>query len=219
MTVQEQASIIIPDLHGSPQFLEWVLRQYPERHFIFLGDLINRGPDSRRVLRTALDLAAERRATLLWGNHEDRAWSGTAGKKLPQQVLYLQKHNAELLRSYGGDAQAVMKDLTRFVLVARPYAVEGQALYAHASRPRFGLNERDLHGKGHLTDRPQRDLQPLPVQFFPGLMYSVHGHTVQKKPLIDLKEKGVVYLDLGSSKTGHFAIWDAETQEAHEYRS
>lgn len=48
--------VIIPDVHGACALLHAALRHFPERTFVFLGDLIDRGPDSRGVLRTTSDL-------------------------------------------------------------------------------------------------------------------------------------------------------------------
>ncbi|WP_135227950.1 metallophosphoesterase [Deinococcus fonticola] len=210
-------SIVVPDLHGCPHFLDWVLLKYPGRHLILLGDLINRGPDARLVMRTALNLARERRATLLWGNHEDWAWAATARLKFPAQERWFKSKGRELHQAYDGDVKACMADLTQFALFAHSYVVEGDMLCAHAARPNLGRDPQDVLDKRCLRDRPDRRLLPLPVQFFPNLRYSVHGHTVMPEPLVDLGGKGVVYLDLGSAKTGKFCVWDSVKREVASY--
>lgn len=63
--------IAIGDIHGCyAEFAELIARLAPTENdrVVLLGDLINRGPDSCRVL----DLAREIRATALLGNHELR---------------------------------------------------------------------------------------------------------------------------------------------------
>lgn len=63
--------IAIGDIHGCHlEFAELLARLAPTRddRLILLGDLINRGPDSNKVL----DLAREAKATCLLGNHEWR---------------------------------------------------------------------------------------------------------------------------------------------------
>lgn len=211
------SSIVVPDLHGCPQFLDWVLLRYPDRHFILLGDLIHRGPDSRRVMQTALQLARLGQATLLWGNHEDWVWSSTAKLKFPAQQRWFQGKGHELLKAYGGDVKACMSDLTAFALFARYYVVEGEMLCAHAARPSLGRGEDDLLDKGCLRDRPEMGLHPLPTGFFSELRYSVHGHTVFRQPVVDLNGEGVVYLDLGSAKTGKFCVWDSAIRKVTLY--
>ena len=214
-------AIVVPDLHGCPQFLEWVLERFPNRRLILLGDLIHRGPDSRATLRLALHLAVTGRAALLWGNHEHWVWTETAHLTPTAREDWFRTQGHELFAAYGGKRHAVreiMHDLGRFARLARPYHVEGEMLCAHAARPRFGRTPGDVLGNGHIWDRPKKGLQPLPTHFFPALRYSVHGHSPQPRPLVDLGGQGVVYLDLGSARTGRFCVWDAEARRALLYR-
>ena len=63
--------IAVGDIHGCHlEFAELLTRLELTRddRLVLLGDLVNRGPDSRRVL----DLARDRRAVALLGNHELR---------------------------------------------------------------------------------------------------------------------------------------------------
>jgi len=63
--------IAIGDIHGCHQEFADLLRELnpePEDQVILLGDLVNRGPDSRKVI----DLARRCRAISLLGNHEFR---------------------------------------------------------------------------------------------------------------------------------------------------
>ena len=63
--------IAIGDIHGCYQELDELLQRVAptkEDRLIFLGDLVNRGPDSCKVI----DLARQHRALSLLGNHELR---------------------------------------------------------------------------------------------------------------------------------------------------
>ena len=78
--------IAIGDIHGCHlEFAELLARVAPAREdrVILLGDLINRGPDSNKVL----DLARAAGATSLLGNHELRLlkYRRTGDKKLLKQ--------------------------------------------------------------------------------------------------------------------------------------
>jgi serine/threonine protein phosphatase 1 len=75
------AVMVVGDVHGQADALERLLTHFGKittpglkRHLVFLGDLIDRGPDSRRCLDLALnrsaDLARADDVTLLPGNHE-----------------------------------------------------------------------------------------------------------------------------------------------------
>jgi hypothetical protein len=74
---------VIPDIHGQIEKLEALLgglgyrvrknhwhHPTPDRQIVFLGDFIDRGPDSGAVLATVRDLIADGRASAVMGNHE-----------------------------------------------------------------------------------------------------------------------------------------------------
>ncbi len=206
-----QYSIVIPDLHGCFQYLEWVLERFPDRSLIFLGDLIHRGPDSKKTLQTTLELAESGRAVFLWGNHEHWVYRDLKNLSLEGARAYCDHEDPALLQSYEGDYAALLEDfLVRLPRVARPFWVEGPMLCAHAACPSFGSSADQLLDEGYLWDTPEMGLHPLPLELFPDLRYSVHGHTPQVEPWVDLEGQGVIYLDLGAYRTGNFCVWDAE---------
>ena len=63
---------IVGDIHGMIRPLEALVREVrsrdPEARFLFVGDYVNRGPDSRRVVEFLMSLD---RAQLVRGNHDD----------------------------------------------------------------------------------------------------------------------------------------------------
>lgn len=66
--------IVVGDIHGSAQKLQRLLRSIePTRDdtFIFLGDYIDRGENSRAVLDQLMQLDRAHRCIFLKGNHED----------------------------------------------------------------------------------------------------------------------------------------------------
>ncbi len=70
----------IGDVHGQMPMLDALLAGLPRTQndtTVFLGDYVDRGPDSAGVVRRALAEydAAPDRTVLLWGNHEDMAAS------------------------------------------------------------------------------------------------------------------------------------------------
>ena len=65
---------VIPDVHGCNKTLKKLLKKLnlqKDDKLIFLGDYIDRGPDSYGVLQTVCNLPCE--TILLKGNHEDMA--------------------------------------------------------------------------------------------------------------------------------------------------
>jgi serine/threonine protein phosphatase 1 len=76
----DERTIAIGDIHGCRALLDQLLAQLPaEGTLVFLGDYVDRGPDSRGVVERLMRLRDERPCIFLRGNHEvmlDRALSG-----------------------------------------------------------------------------------------------------------------------------------------------
>lgn len=73
--------LAIGDIHGCPRSLEALLdklSEYNDRQFIFIGDYIDRGPDSRGVIDLLLDFRKEQDCIFLRGNHEQMLQIGRA---------------------------------------------------------------------------------------------------------------------------------------------
>src|SRR5689334_2268954 len=64
----------IGDVHGCQTALQTLLAQLAlqaEDKLIFLGDLIDRGPDAKGVIESVLQLRQERLVEVIEGNHEE----------------------------------------------------------------------------------------------------------------------------------------------------
>lgn len=67
----EQSFYAIGDLHGCLESLEELLQKIPDDdQLIFLGDIVNRGPQSLETLRRVKELCESGRAECLLGNHD-----------------------------------------------------------------------------------------------------------------------------------------------------
>nr|WP_106780696.1 metallophosphoesterase family protein [Lysinibacillus timonensis] len=62
----------IGDIHGNYNLLEKILSKWnpKEEQLVFLGDYIDRGPDSLKVIRKVIELSKEYEVITLSGNHE-----------------------------------------------------------------------------------------------------------------------------------------------------
>jgi len=128
---------IIGDIHGEREALERLLAELgyreeggatvpPEgRKLLFLGDFIDRGPDSRGVLHLVRRLVDEGAAIAIMGNHE---FNFVAYHTQDEKGRYLRSHSegharqvAETLRSFEGKEDEIpgwiewMKDLPFFL--------------------------------------------------------------------------------------------------------
>lgn len=80
---------VIPDIHGCASTLDVLLRDHikptKQDHLIFLGDYIDRGPDSKRVIDIIMELQEKGyQITALKGNHEEsciQAWEDDSKRK------------------------------------------------------------------------------------------------------------------------------------------
>ena len=204
----------VGDIHGRLDLLEDLLGRIDRdsagaaRRLVFLGDYVDRGPDSRGVLeRLAALAAAEPTAVFLKGNHEaamldflDAPADGDA---------WLSWGGAETLESYGiaprltAPPEALAEDLRRalppahgaFLRSLRLSFTAGDYFFVHAGvRPGAALadqKEEDLlwirdafHG-AKPEDRPAETI--------------VHGHHPTRKPVDEGWRIGV---DTGAVWTG-----------------
>ncbi|MEJ6595593.1 metallophosphoesterase family protein [Parasphingorhabdus sp.] len=87
----------IGDIHGRNDLLQQLLdkiikddgsRGQAESEIIFLGDLVDRGPDSAGVLDTAMQLKADfSNVRFLMGNHEEVYLAATTGDEKPVRLF------------------------------------------------------------------------------------------------------------------------------------
>jgi serine/threonine protein phosphatase 1 len=97
-----QGIVAIGDIHGRLDRLGRVLAQLPEdRTLVFLGDYIDRGPDSRGVLQRLCRLQDQRPCVLLCGNHEEMLLDALAGRYDGAVTDWLRNGGDATLRSYG----------------------------------------------------------------------------------------------------------------------
>jgi diadenosine tetraphosphatase ApaH/serine/threonine PP2A family protein phosphatase len=96
------AIAVIGDIHGRLDRLDRLLKQLPEeRTLVFLGDYVDRGPESRGVLQRLLRLARQRECVLLCGNHEDMMLDAIDGAYDDAISDWLRNGGDATLRSYG----------------------------------------------------------------------------------------------------------------------
>ena len=98
--------IAIGDIHGCPQSFDALLARIdpsPDDHLLFVGDYIDRGPDSKGVIDRLLDLREDVPCTFLRGNHE------------AMMIEYLDSGAFSLWRMNGGVStlQSYLKDENR----------------------------------------------------------------------------------------------------------
>jgi serine/threonine protein phosphatase 1 len=149
------------DIHGCHAELKVMLDTLTSKHgatasdqFVFIGDYIDRGPNSKGVIDTLIQWAQDHPKTVfLRGNHEDMlldflGMGGSGGE------VYLGNGGAEFFKSYGiepnGPLSEVAKSLPRehlrFLTSLELGVCIGEFLFVHAGvDPLVPLEEQDAH--------------------------------------------------------------------------
>lgn len=209
---------VIGDVHGRLDLLDQLLEnieqdwtQRPARKvlLVFLGDLIDRGPQSAQVLERLRTYEAPGvRKTFLLGNHEEVLLRIIGGESalVPS---WLQFGGAQCLESYGGDPRRLARSSQSEALEAIRSAIPadhlgflesfvdtcrfGDYLFVHAGiRPNVPINEQ-----------LQSDLRWIREPFLlndtnHGFVV-VHGHTISE--VVEERENRIG-IDTGAYRTG-----------------
>jgi serine/threonine protein phosphatase 1 len=126
-------TIAIGDIHGCHHALRTLLDHLvieAEDQLIFLGDYVDRGPESRQVIDTLLELEAKCRCVFLMGNHEQvmlSCLSGFLGIDTWQAI-----GGQATLDSYGG-IEHVPESHRRFLGRLVPYYEIDTHFFVHAN--------------------------------------------------------------------------------------
>lgn len=144
--------IAIGDIHGQlPKLLSLLeqcrqLNGSQEATYVFVGDYIDRGPDSAGVVETIMSLQDESpgRVHTLMGNHEELLLSA-----LQSEVFlgaWLDNHGDTTLRSYGvGFVHDLPKSHLRWFRSLPTHFDDGRRFFAHAGiRPGVPLDKQEV---------------------------------------------------------------------------
>ena len=191
---------VIGDVHGCRDELDALLgklgyvaagsngaRAHPEgRRAIFVGDLVDRGPDSPGVLRLVMDMVAAGSALAVPGNHDLKLVKKLAGRDvkvahgLAETLAQLDALPDDIREPFCNEARRFLDDL-----VSHLWLDEGKLVVAHA-----GMKE-DMQGRGSGAVRGfalygettgEIDEYGLPVRLnwaaeYRGRAMVVYGHT------------------------------------------
>ena len=147
----------VGDIHGERELLDDLLAALPIQpgdRFVFMGDYVDRGPDSRGVVDRLIEHARRHPSIFLCGNHESMFldFLGWRGRQYFGGDAFLANGGDRTLASYGY-FDASNPDPLAFELPAghveffrgmRLHHREGDYLFVHAGVGRGLLGEKDL---------------------------------------------------------------------------
>lgn len=215
--------IVIPDIHGEMGKLDQVLSKYHDRNFLFLGDLIDRGPESRSVIKAVRDLHQQGRAIVLGGNHEYMAITSIYDAKSKLFPVWWTNGGEEFTESYDGYQSDLKEDIDWLNDNCQQYHLmkiqDKLVLFSHASKINWNKFPKNydsfLEGAYHYDNHLWSSLDDNPQTWECQSDYSVHGHMPQlnsQKPCFNKKHQAIL-LDFGCGVGGKLAIWDTKTNE------
>jgi len=147
----------IGDIHGEREMLEELLERLPLAEgdrLVFVGDYVDRGPDSHGVIEVLIRFARDWPCVFLLGNHESM-FLDFLGWRSPMYFAgdaFLMNGGDRTLASYGffdvddpgGDEFRLPPQHEKFFRDLKLYHREGDYLFVHAGIGRDLSNETDL---------------------------------------------------------------------------
>lgn len=171
----------IGDIHGRADLLDTLLEQIAAHaadrahRLVFLGDYIDRGPDSAAVLRTVsrLNWAEPERVTCLMGNHERMLLDALLTPEAARHWLY--NGGDATLDSFGArDLSGLPGDTLDWIEALPTLHGDAARWYVHAGlRPGKAASDSDVHDRLWIRE-------PFLEEDHDFGRHVVHGHTPQR---------------------------------------
>ncbi|MCY0953671.1 polynucleotide kinase-phosphatase [Streptomyces sp. H27-S2] len=181
---------IVGDIHGCSSELETLLAKlgYEDgvhpggRTAVFVGDLVDRGPDSPGVLRRVMGMVASGNALCVPGNHENKLGRYLKGSKV-QRTHGL----AETIEQLEGESEEFVAQVREFIrgLVSHYVLDGGRLVVCHAGLPEKYHGRTSGRVRSHALygeTTGETDEFGLPVRYpwaedYRGKAAVVYGHT------------------------------------------
>ena len=184
--------IAITDIHGELDKLERLLSRIqlrPDDIFVFLGDYIDRGPNSKGVVDKVIEISEQYETITLIGSHEYALLHANSDDYY--HYLFWNYGGPATVKSYGGSFDNILKIHGDFFRNLKFYHLTDDYLFVHA-----GINPRYK-----LEDQSEVDLVYIRSAFYNNKhnlkQKVIFGHTEFDKPLI---KDDKICIDLGCGK-------------------
>lgn len=209
-------TIAIGDVHGCADEFEELLNALelePEDRVIQVGDLINRGPDSRRTI----ELAREFKVETILGNHELRLLDARKKKK----TSLLKDYDLPTYKQLSKEDWKFLEAMPKFL-----YDAKIETVFVHGGfLPDSPWQTQDIETitsiqvidkKGKPAKRSDAPDAPPWADTWCGSPFVVYGHT--PRPNI-LERPGSIGIDTGCVYGGHLTAYIIEDKSLVQVRA
>jgi serine/threonine protein phosphatase 1 len=203
--VSKQEFIAVGDIHGCLKSMEAMLDKlepYYDRTFVFVGDYIDRGPQSRQVVDYLIDFKEKVDCVFLRGNHEQMLLDAV---KRNNFNLWMMNGGRSTLQSYNSNGESIElpNDHREFYEETKLFYDTENYFFVHAGiSPRKTIAE-SLKDKEEIQEFLW-ERSHLNVFETPWEKTVVFGHTPRPKPILKDNmigvDTGCVYDRVGYGK-------------------
>jgi serine/threonine protein phosphatase 1 len=214
----------VGDVHGRADLFAAIIvaieadaaaRGAGKNQFIMLGDLVDRGPDSKRAVRLARDWSARRGARLIAANHEEMLLQSLTDRDVLKQFLKWGGHETAL--SYVADRDTWnAADLDTAQHLLRAHIPDADLAYFRAAENAISVGDYLFVHAGiapgvPLDQQRTKDLLWIREPFLSSRadhgVVVVHGHTITEEAEIFANRIGI---DTGAYASGRLTALGLE---------
>jgi len=206
-------TLAIGDIHGCDVALGTLLdRLQPaqEDTVVVLGDIVDRGPGTRQVIETLMELKHHTQLVFIRGNHEDMMLSGLQGGNLLRP--WMRYGGQQVVDSYGGSLGNIPIKHIEFLASSIDYHTTPSEIFVHANlKPGVALEDQPIDWlRWEHLDRV------LPSKHESGRRV-ICGHTSQKSGLpISNDDHSWICIDTFAHGSGYLTALDVENDIIHQ---
>lgn len=184
--------IAITDIHGELGKFENLLSKLETREddiFVFMGDYIDRGPDSRGVVEKIIELGEIYKCIYLIGSHEYALLYSKSDDYY--NYLFWNYGGPATVKSYGGSFENILNVHGDFFRSLKFYYLTNEYLFVHAGiNPDYPLEEQDETDLVYIRGKFIYSKHNLPQKI-------IFGHTEFDEPYV---ADDKICIDLGCGK-------------------
>ena len=213
-----QKVFAIGDIHGCADELNTLISTLPldkNSTIIFLGDYIDRGPNSKKVIETIIELGTQYNVIPLMGNHEAMLLEFLSDPSSSLAAYFILNGGSATLASYvsGENEYEIPKEHLSFFKNLKLFYQTENYFFVHAGVPNVRLSK--INEKDH-----RNDLLWIRESFFKSWFQwgkvIVHGHSPRDQVEITRKR---INLDTGCIFNGMLSAMEVNSRELFQVKS